>query len=434
MRPLVLRLHFYAGVLVAPFIFVAALSGLLYVWTPQLEEVVHRHELYVPVGDERLPLREQVAAAEEALPAGTLRAVRPGEGPSDTTRVLFDLDGLGESHRQAVFVDPYTGEVRGSLVSYGSSGALPVRTWIDLLHRNLHMGDVGRVYSELAASWMWLIAAGGAALWVARRRRRKRVRGVLLPEPTARGLRRTLSFHGAIGVWALAGLFFLSATGLTWSQFAGENVAGIRAALAWETPSVTAEVPAGSDGPIGVDVGVDRVLESARAFDVDGRVEVVYPVADGATYTVSELDKRWPTSADAVAVDPGTGAVVDEVRFSDYPLMAKFSRWGIDAHMGLLFGVANQVVLTALMLGLLTVMVLGYRMWWQRRPTGRGPALGRAPGRGTWKALPWWLKAIVAVAAVAVGWLMPVLGVSLVLFLVVDALLGRLRFGTVKTD
>lgn len=34
LRPLILRLHFYAGVFVAPFILVATVSGLLYVWTP----------------------------------------------------------------------------------------------------------------------------------------------------------------------------------------------------------------------------------------------------------------------------------------------------------------------------------------------------------------------------------------------------------------
>jgi hypothetical protein len=35
--PLVLRLHFYAGVLVAPFLVVAALTGLAFVFTPQLD-------------------------------------------------------------------------------------------------------------------------------------------------------------------------------------------------------------------------------------------------------------------------------------------------------------------------------------------------------------------------------------------------------------
>ncbi|QBI56310.1 PepSY-associated TM helix domain-containing protein [Streptomonospora litoralis] len=431
LRALLLRMHFYAGVLVAPFIFVAAASGLLYVWTPQVEELVYDRELHVAaVGEARLPLEEQVAAASGSLPQGTLTAVRPGDEPQDTTRVLFDVDGLPtDSHSRAVFVDPYTAEVRGTLTSYGGSGALPVRTWIDLLHRNLHLGDFGRVYSELAASWMWLIAAGGTALWISRRRRRRRVRTTLLPEPKARGMRRTMSFHGSIGLWLLVGLLFLSATGLTWSQFAGPNVAAIRGAMSWETPAVSTELPAESQTAASEgDVGVDRVLQTARENGLDGPVEVTYPAGETAVYTVQQLDSSWPVRADSIAVDPAAGTVVDEVRFADWPLMAKLAGLGIDAHMGLLFGVANQLVLTALALGLMVVMVLGYRMWWRRRPTPDARfSMGRPVPRGAWSALPWQLKCAVAAVTVAIGVLMPVLGVSLVLFLVVDTVLAAGR-------
>jgi uncharacterized iron-regulated membrane protein len=49
--------------------------------------------------------------------------------------------------------------------------------------------------------------------------------------------------------------------------------------------------------------------------------------------------------------------------------MAKLSKLGVQAHMGYQFGLANQLLLAALALGLLCVIVWGYRMWWQRRPT-----------------------------------------------------------------
>ena len=47
LRPLVLRLHFYAGVLVAPFLTVAALTGIVYVFSPQLSDLVYSDELLV---------------------------------------------------------------------------------------------------------------------------------------------------------------------------------------------------------------------------------------------------------------------------------------------------------------------------------------------------------------------------------------------------
>ncbi|TDQ52260.1 PepSY-associated TM helix domain-containing protein [Actinorugispora endophytica] len=433
LRPLVLRLHFYAGVLVAPFILVAAVTGLLYVYTPQLEQAVYADQLRVTAQGERIPLGEQVAAASAEHPEGVLSAVRPGDGPEDSTRVLFDVDGYPESFMLGVFVDPYTGEVLGSLDSYGSSGALPVRSWIDVLHRNLHLGDFGRLYSELAASWLWVVALGGVALWVGRRRSQARVRRVLAPEPGATGRRRTMSWHGSVGVWALLGLFALSATGLTWSTYAGENVTAVRAALDWRTPAVSTELPSGGSGATGVDVGVDRVLEAARAEGLDGPVEVVYPASAAEGYKVTQTRKQWPTQQDSVTVDPATGEVVDVVRFEDFPVMAKLSRWGVDVHMGLLFGLANQLALTALALAVVAMVFWGYRMWWQRRPTtGSGFAMGRPFPRGAWRRLPWWVKAATVVVAVGVGFLLPVLGVSLLFFLAVDVLVGAWHRGRAR--
>ncbi len=48
---------------------------------------------------------------------------------------------------------------------YGTSGILPLRQTIDYLHTSLMLAILGRLYSELAASWMWVAALGGIALW-----------------------------------------------------------------------------------------------------------------------------------------------------------------------------------------------------------------------------------------------------------------------------
>lgn len=439
LRPLVLRMHFYAAILVAPFIVVASITGLLYVYTPQLEQAVHGDLLSVEPADTSVPLAQQVGAAVDAHPEAELSALRPSVEPDRTTRVLFDADGLPASYRLAVFVDPHTGEVVGDSTSYGSSGSLPVRSWLSELHRTLHLGDAGRLYSELAASWLWAVALGGVALWVARGRRTRRARRILLPERKGAGRARTLSWHGSVGTWALTGLLLVSATGLTWSQFAGGNIGEIRTAFGWQTPALSAPAPSdhgghsghgdhaghGADAPA---ADVDTVVEAARSAGLDGPVEVSFPVEDGAPFTVKQTDQSWPVQQDAVAVDASSGEVVEELRFADYPVMAKLSTWGIAFHMGLLFGLVNQVLLTALVLGLLAMVFWGYRMWWLRRPTRDGAfALGRPIPRGAWRAAPLPAKVGVVAVAAAVGYLLPVLGVSLLLFLAVDLAVGARR-------
>src|SRR5699024_9307127 len=66
-----------------------------------------------------------------------------------------------------------------------------------------------------------------------------------------------------------------------------------------------------------------------------------------------------------------------------------------------------------------------YLMWWQRRPK-HDPTrrFGMAPGRGALAGAPWWAVAGVALVAIGIGIVLPLVGASLVVFLIVDALLG----------
>ncbi|RSM91701.1 PepSY domain-containing protein [Kibdelosporangium aridum] len=424
LRPLLLRLHFYLGVFVGPFLFVAALSGMLYIFTPQLERAIYAHELTVPVGQARQPLQAQVEAAQRALPDATFVRVRPGEAEDASTQVIFSRSDLAPSHWLTAYVDPYTSEVRGTLETYGSSQAGPVRTWIDELHRGLHLGDFGRLYSELAASWLWVVVLGGLVLWWGRRRPAK-----------GKGRRKLLSWHATTGTWVAIVLLFLSATGLTWSQYAGETVDDIRAALSWETPTLPASVPDhgghgehhGGGGGQASGANVDQVVNIARGSGLDGPVEVAVPSGPGKAYVVKQIQSSWPTKQDSVAIDPGTGEVLAKLRFEDYPLGAKLTRWGIDAHMGVLFGLANQIVLAAVCVSLLAMIFWGYRMWWHRRPTKERFGFGRPFPRGAWRSLPRPVLIGLVVVAAGLAWYLPVLGVSLVGFLVIDLVVGRVK-------
>ena len=118
--------------------------------------------------------------------------------------------------------------------------------------------------------------------------------------------------------------------------------------------------------------------------------------------------------------------VVDYNR--DYSFVAKLADWGIRMHMGFLFGWLNQLLLFAVAAALVTVIVRGYRMWWQRRPTrGSDWAVGRPPLRGGLRRQHPSVVVAVVVTAIAVGVFLPLLGLSLAAFLVVDAVVAGLK-------
>lgn len=452
--PLLRRLHFYIGLFIAPFIFTAALTGTLYVLTPQLEETLYAHQLFTDNTATARPLSDQVRVAQNF--AGNklkISAVRPAPAAGETTRVMFTTPSSGPSESTAVFVDPATLEIRGMLPVYGTSGVLPLRTWLDYLHRNLLLGDTGRNYSELAASWLWVAALGGALLWLTSRPpRRAKGRGQQILRQRFR--------HSSLGLVLLLGLLFFSATGLTWSRWAGDNISAMRAHFGWMTPAVNTSLR--SDRPsladehaehhmAAADSGsampgmqmhghphsperllsvtpaqFDGVVAAARAAGIEaGKIEIRPATRADKAWTVSEIDRRWPTQVDSVAVNAANFRVVDKVEFAQFGLLAKLTRWGVDAHMGVLFGLPNQLILAAFGLGLCVMIVLGYRLWWLRRPAA---AQGCHPAETLiyhWRRLGLSARFLVLVCTGALAVSLPVMGVSLLVLLLIDALRWR---------
>jgi uncharacterized iron-regulated membrane protein len=400
--PHVWRFHFFAGVLVGPFLAVLCLTGILYALAPQIDDVVYHRQLYVDhVGATPLPLARQVEAAAATDPHATVRTIAPAPAPDRTTAVTLS-DGA------TVYVDPSTAVVRGTLTT--ENGRPPLQAWLRHLHGDLHLGDAGRIYSELAASWLPFLATGGVILWLVRRRRRR------TPAPGARA--RTRAWHAAVGLGLLAGIAFISVTGLTWSHFAGDRFQAVVDALHGRTPQLAASVgpsPAGSSR-----IGPDQALATARAQGMVAPLELTPPQGPAGTWRVAETGESWPIHKDAIAIDPHAGGVVARLDFAQFPLRAKLTSLGIDAHQGTLFGLANQAALIAFALGLLFVIGAGYRMWWLRRP--RGALLGRPPGGIPWQRVPRPALVAAAAAVVATGAVLPVFALSLLVFVALDSL------------
>lgn len=443
-RPLLLRLHFYAGVFIGPFILIAAITGLLYTLIPQLDSMVFRHELSVDqVGEQRLSFVDQLNAVRAVHPEGSVESIRPPAAADETTQVTLAVDDVPPDYARTVFVDPYTGEVRGALTTFGQW--MPLRAWFDELHRNLHLGAVGRNYSELAASWLWVIALSGLALWIGHRARTRRLRRLLVPDCAPKGRRKTMSWHGAAGVWIIVALLGLSVTGVTWSRYGGQSVNRIQAHLNMAAPSVDTALTATPEpgamiaehqhggggvtsGGEGAARGADVALHAAQNAGLSGPMWMYPPTEPGQGWKVAENKRDWPTRYDAISVDPDTGQVTDRVNFADWPFLAKLTDWAIGAHMGILFGVLNQLVLALTAIGVIAGVVWGYRMWWQRRPTRGGAwATGRPPLRGVLQQLSPSAAVLVIVVAIGVGWFLPLFGISLLAFLLVDVAIAAVK-------
>src|SRR5699024_11088478 len=77
---LLLRMHFFAGILVGPFLLIAALSGAAYAIAPTAEQLVYRDMLSASSPAQLVPLADQVDTARDVHPDLQLSGVVPGTG------------------------------------------------------------------------------------------------------------------------------------------------------------------------------------------------------------------------------------------------------------------------------------------------------------------------------------------------------------------
>lgn len=449
LKPLVMRLHFYAGIFVAPFILLAAVTGAAYSVTPQLERVIYAHELNGS-GTAETPmasLESQLSAAQRHTNDAAVVAVRPAQDATHSTRVMYADPEDTDGGQRTVFVDPVSAEVLGSFNTYTSVGQTPMRHWLEGFHSSLQLGEPGRIYSEIAASWLGVIAAAGLFLWLWTWGKSKRAarRDLLRPALKQTGYRRARSLHTSVGIWALVAMLFLSATGITWSQWAGNNVTELRAALSWTAPKLTSTLggaPAGGGGGAHAEHGgmaaptegnqwsdpaaFTQVLSLARMSNIDGNQLEIRPPADqGSAWVVKETRAQFPVKADQIAIDRANGTVVDRLDFNDQNLPSQLATLGINLHMGELFGIWNQVGLLLVALAIIVIILAGYRTWYLRRPQGLRLRDKKPPFRPF--AVPWWGWALFGAAGLGLGLFLPALGLTLTAFVLCDVVLMLTR-------
>ena len=430
LRSFIQRIHFYGGMFIGPFILIAALTGCLYAMAPTLEKVVYHDVLTVPTVENPLRLEEQIQAAQHEHPDMPVTQVWPATTPTDSTRVLVSDESIDESLQRTVFIDPATAEVIGDYPTYSGLGEMPLRRWISSLHESFHLGKIGELYSELAASWLWVMACGGLYMWWIRRRPKNKATANAAQQQPKRSARwKATRLHSTVGAWIFIGLLGLSATGITWSGLAGDNVDSLVERMHWKATPIntalhgtTAETHEhtghegheghGASASASVAADAERVLATGRAEGLTGPLRLYPPEDANSAWQVSERWVEWRTTSDALSVDGATGEVIDRQPFSSLPLFSKLSSWGTYLHMGIMFGLPLQIALLALGLATAALVVLGYYMWWKRRPRFLPTA-----------HFSWTTTGLGALFAATVGVFLPLLGITLAAFLVLDVIL-----------
>ena len=424
------RWHFYAGLLVLPFLVVLAVTGALYLFRDEIDAVVHADLKRVQaVEGAQVPPSALVAAAVAAHPGTAVKLVTPTTATASAEVVVRGADG----GRTVVYVDPHTGHALGTLPDKGT-----VMWLVRQLHSLAYFGPVANAALEIAAGWSILLVATGIYLWWPRGRG-----GVLSVRGTPRQRTYWRDLHAVTGIFVGFFVVFLAATGMPWSMFWGEQVnemmngrnfgypTGVYVGVPMSERKLSQDGPTSwsleqaqlpLSGPAGGEFTLDQAVASITRLGFAPGFAVSIPSEPTDVYSATVYPDDV-TQQRVAHLDRYSGKVLIDTRYADYGPAAKAAEWGISVHMGQEFGLANQLVLLAACLAIVLLCVSAGVMWWKRRPQG---SLG-IPPLPSERKLVWGVAAILAVGGVV----FPLVGASLVVMLLLDGLLvsrwARLR-------
>jgi uncharacterized iron-regulated membrane protein len=324
------------------------------------------------------------------------------EDPGRSTAVLLQAaDGLPFP----VFVNPYTGIVLGSLSP---------PQWLPGFTRALHggwpLGKPGSWLLELGDGWALVMIFTGLYLWW------PRGRGVRALWPRLRAGKRVLfrDLHSCVAVWFAVVFVFFLISALPWTAFWGGT-------LLEAVQSATGQSSPAGFSPGGASISqfaqaiqpVERAVAAARATGVRGTLDVRLAPWPQAPLFITNTHVL-PSQDRTLLADASNGAIRGDFRNTDLPVIPRFVALGVHVHQAD-FGAANVWLNTAFALSLIWLSVTGVLSWWNRRPQGH-----LAPPPKVRTAVP----RTVLVVGVVMCVLLPLLGLSVLVILLIDLALG----------
>lgn len=422
------RWHFYAGLLVLPFLISLSLTGGLYLFRDEIDNFIHADLKQVSVNGEPLAPSALMAAALTTYPGTGIKYTDPVSA-SASAEVTVRQDKAGKI---AVYVDPYSGAVLGQLPDRGT-----VMWLIRNLHSLKYFGTIAGYLLEIAAGWSIMLVATGLYLWWPRKQRGGiiTVRG----SPKKRVFWRDL--HAVTGLCAGMFIVFLAFTGMPWSAFTGGMLnqwvngynygypAGVRIMLPMSDVRLThqaktswsleqAQIPQSLQqvkepqaqmlpAPLTIDQAVAIFRQSGmhRGFAVNLPLDSS-GVYSGSVYPDDVFGQR------VIHLDQYSGKALIDVHYKDYGPVAQALEFGINIHLGQQFGLVNQIVLLLACVAIILLAVAACVMWWKRRPRG---GLGIPPLPQNMRVF----RPLIGLLLIG-GLIFPLVGLSLIVMLILD--------------
>lgn len=212
MRKIMRKLHLWLSVPLGLIISIICFSGALLVFEEEITASVQKRISHVDkIGNQRIPTNQLVEIVASTLPADvSVTGIQHPNDPSRCSQVM-----LSKPKRASVYIDPYTGEIKGK------SERLPFFRTVFRLHRWLLDSQTdgnffwGKTIVGISTLLFMLSLLTGVFIWWPRNRKAFGKSLCIKPNKGSRAF--LYSLHVAGGMYAVLLLLAMGLTGLTWS-------------------------------------------------------------------------------------------------------------------------------------------------------------------------------------------------------------------------
>jgi len=346
MRKLLFNLHLWAVMITGIFLIILGATGAEMIFEEQIDRALNPSLFSVTPQSQRLPLAELIASVQKTLPGERVKVLTLPQSP--------DLSAVAMvKGRYSVFVDPYTGQVKGT-----RKGQNSFTQTVHMLHLRLLMGETGGIITTSAAIVLVFLTITGIYLWWPLKR-----------VTIARGKswrRFNFDLHHAVGFYSSVFLLILSFTGV----LIGFEETTVPAMYKWTntkpTPNTVPSTPVKGATPITPD---QAIAVAGAALPGTRTVNVGIPPAPKASYRVAVRypEDRTPGGRSRVIVNQFSGKVLLTESSRTAPAGTRLVNLNRALHTGDICGWPSKIFACLVCLALLEQIFSGVVMWWKRR-------------------------------------------------------------------
>lgn len=372
------KLHFYMGLYAVPFLLMLSISGLIMMFSIQIEGRYGEKMEIVPNGKMLSIEKQKNEILKEYGDVKILEYIIPLNEKSVST---FLIKQSGKKH--LITLNPYTAKILKNIERNKS-----YYRWFSILHGSLFIGDFGDRLIEISSSFALLLLFSGIYLMLYNK---KSCWKVFKIDMRLKGRNLWKNIHETLGVYMSILLIVFLLTGLGWAGIWGGKFVQVWSSTVfpegkWDTkPSSTlthgslssdvswglelTPLPTSNITNKNKNIDADDIYDFAKKNRFDGRFHIFFPNGEKGIWSISQdsmsSDMKDPRKDRTVHIDRYSGKVIGDLTYYDYSLLAKAVAFGVAFHNGNM-GALNIILNTLLCLSLVIISFSGVLMWWQR--------------------------------------------------------------------